>query len=153
MRVEQVLTPTLVRTHRSTTLAEAAMLMRERHIGTLLVTEDEPQSDVYVGIVTDRDMVVRAVADGVAPKECTVGEIMTSGLATIAPHATLSDALEAMRSRGVRRLVVAHDDGRPVGLVSLDDIVDALGMELAGVSRILRSELQREIGRTRAPAA
>lgn len=148
MRVEQVLTPDVVRVPRSATLVEAAALMRDRHVGAVLITEDEPYTGNFVGVLTDRDLVVQAIAEGISPRECTVGEIMTRTLATIGPQATLSEALEVMKSRGVRRLVVARDQGGPVGVISLDDIVDALGTELAGLSTILRSELQREIGRT-----
>jgi len=58
-------------------------------------------------------------------------------------------SLAMMRSRGIRRLAVSRDDGSLAGIVSLDDIVDALGAELAGLSGILRSELEREIARNR----
>src|SRR5574342_404840 len=100
MRVEQVLTPNVVRAPRSATLVEAARLMRDRHVGALLVTEDEPHGATFAGIVTDRDLVTQAVADGIVPRECTIGEIMTPTIATVAPGATLSDALEIMRNRG-----------------------------------------------------
>jgi CBS domain-containing protein len=149
MKVETILTPDIVRIQRSASLDQAAALMRDRHVGALLVTEDRPYDDRPLGILTDRDLVIQAMAAGIAPQECSVGEIMTPAIATVPLAASLGEALAMMRSRGIRRLAVSRDDGSLAGIVSLDDIVDALGAELAGLSGILRSELEREIARNR----
>jgi CBS domain-containing protein len=125
--------------------------MRDRHVGALLVFEEWPHDDRPVGMITDRDIVVHAVANGASPHRSKVGEIMTPGLATVLRSASVADALEIMRSRGVRRLAVAEDDGKLAGIVSLDDIVDAIGW-LSGISGILRSEIAREAARQRSAA-
>src|SRR3970040_1921512 len=111
MKVERIFTPDVVRAERSTPLTQAAALMRDRHVGALLVTEDRPFDARLLGIVTDRDLVIGAMAEGVAPQECTVGALMTPALATVARSAGLGEALETMRSRGVRRLIVVEHDG------------------------------------------
>lgn len=148
MKVDMVLTPAVVRIERSASLAEAACLMRDRHVGALLVTDDAPHTQRFVGIVTDRDIVLKAVAEHLAPRAANVSQVMTIGTAGVLLGTPLNDALGLMRSRGVRRLLVTRGDGSVAGIVSLDDIVDALGHEFAGVAGILRSELEREMART-----
>lgn len=148
MKVDTVLTPAVVRIERSATLAEAAGMMRDRHVGALLVTDDIPHTQRLVGIVTDRDIVLKGVAEDLAPRAASVSQVMTAGTASVPLGAPLSDALATMRSHGIRRLLVTQHDGRLAGIVSLDDIVDALGHEFAGLAGILRSELEREMARS-----
>ena len=147
MRVDRVYTRHVVRIDESSSLADAAYLMQQHHVGTLLVTDIAPNDARVIGIVTDRDLVIQAVAEGVAPRECTVGEVMTRALATVQRSADLREALEAMRRNGVRRLAVVDGIGEPVGMVSMDDILDALGTELASLAAVVRSELDHEIAR------
>lgn len=148
MKVDNLFTPAVVRIERSASLAEAASLMRERHVGALLVTDDAPHTQRLMGIVTDRDIVLKGVAENLGPRNANVSQVMSTGTASVPLGAPLSEALGVMRSRGVRRLLVMQGDGGLAGLVSLDDIVDALGQELAGLHGILRSELERDIERS-----
>lgn len=101
----------------STDVIDVARTMRDRDIGDVLVRLD----DGRVGIVTDRDVVVRGVANdrdlGLTP----VAEICTSDVATLRTDATIGDAVEMMRSRNVRRIPVM-EDGQPAGIVSLGDL-------------------------------
>ena len=101
----------------SATVTEAAKAMRDSDIGAVIVTEQ----DSVTGIVTDRDIVVRAVADGRDPDETTVGDVCTSEVQTLSPDDDLSTAVEKVRSANVRRLPVV-EDGRPVGILSLGDL-------------------------------
>jgi len=99
------------------TVLEAARVMRDRDIGDVIVIDDGQ----VTGILTDRDIVVRAVGEGRDPETTTVGEICTTGVQAIEPEASVDDALRMMREHDVRRLpVVKH--GRPVGIVSLGDL-------------------------------
>lgn len=145
MTVENFFTPSIVFARRSTCLQEAAAIMRSSHVGALVVTDDRPDADRPVGIVTDRDLVIKAIADGLSPYGCTVGEIMTEALATVLRTDTLKQALELMRERGVRRLAVAEPDGALAGIISLDDIVDAAGAQFGALHGIVRNEIAREI--------
>jgi CBS domain-containing protein len=131
MNVGQICSRNLIRAPRSMLLLQAAVLMRQHHVGALLVT-DEPAGDPrVVGIVTDRDLVLRAMAMGIGPGEASLGDVLAGGLATIEGEAGLRDAVETMRREGVRRLGVTDDRGELVGLVSFDDIVDAIAARLA----------------------
>ncbi|MFE7649585.1 CBS domain-containing protein [Streptomyces phaeoluteigriseus] len=102
-----------------TTVARAARLMREEDIGDVLVTYD---SDLF-GVLTDRDIVIRAVAEGLDPAETTVGTVCTRPpVVTLAPDDTTDRAIELMRRHAVRRLPVVEHGGCPVGIVSLGDL-------------------------------
>ena len=148
MNVDRIYSRNMVRTARSSSLKQAAALMRDHHVGALVVTEDGSGGErEMLGIVTDRDIVLHAVAEGIAPAEAAVGDIMTRAFATVPKTADLHEALEAMRGSGVRRLGVTEADGSLAGIVSLDDVIDALAVELEGLSGVIRSEREREIAR------
>jgi CBS domain-containing protein len=97
-------------------LAEAARGMREYDIGDVLV-----DLEGKVGIVTDRDIVVRAVAEGLAPDSVSLGDICSEVLVKLAPSDTLEKAGQLMREYALRRVPVC-DDGRAVGIVTLGDL-------------------------------
>lgn len=101
----------------SGTVLDAARLMRDNDIGDVIVVE----GDQVNGIVTDRDIGVRVVAEGRDPASTPVSEACTTGVEAIEPNASVDDALSAMREKDIRRLPVV-EGGRPVGIVSLGDL-------------------------------
>ena len=116
-----------------TTLDEAARRMRDGDIGDVLVT-DETGGELQ-GIVTDRDITIRAVAAGSDPSTTTVASVLSSDLQSVAPSDAIQIAAARMRSANVRRLPVL-EAGRPVGIVSLGDLAIATdsGATLADIS-------------------
>lgn len=143
MRVDRIYTRSIVGTPRSSSLAEAAALMRKFHVGALLVTDDAPEEGEAVGMITDRDVVVQAVARGFDVNELRVGDVMTPTIASIGCDADLHEALEVMREAGVRRLVVS-EEGRVVGMLSMDDVIDGLAVDLTSLAGLLHNEVERE---------
>jgi CBS domain-containing protein len=106
----------------SDTVADAAKKLKESDIGALLVTD----GDELKGIVTDRDIVVGAVAEGKDPDDAKVEDVASTGdVTTVEPDSSLDDAVKQMRDADVRRLPVV-EDGKPVGIVSLGDLAIAL---------------------------
>jgi len=101
----------------SDTIVDAARVMNESDIGDVVVVD----GDEVRCIVTDRDIVVRAIAEGRDPQSTSVGNVCTSDLVTIEPGASVDEALEKMRNADIRRLPVVQE-GRPVGIVSLGDL-------------------------------
>lgn len=99
------------------TLVDAATVMSEADVGDVLVAD----AGELRGILTDRDIVVRAVAQGSVPAETTVGEVYSADLTTVAPDDDVSRAVGVMRSRALRRVPVV-DGGTLVGVVSLGDL-------------------------------
>ena len=101
----------------SASVVEAARLMREEHIGSLPVTDDEQ----LVGMVTDRDITTRVVAESADPKTTSVGDVYSRDLISVEPDKDLDDALRRMARHQVRRLPVV-ENGRLVGIVAQADI-------------------------------
>jgi signal-transduction protein with cAMP-binding, CBS, and nucleotidyltransferase domain len=115
--VEEIMTRNPRTIDASDTIADAARVMRDADIGDVIVMDDGQVS----GIVTDRDITVRGVADGRDPDSTSVSEVCTTGVETMEPEASVDDALSRMREKDIRRLPVAKN-GRPVGIVSLGDL-------------------------------
>jgi CBS domain-containing protein len=120
-RVADVMNPDIVKVTPQTSVVAAAALMSRHDIGCVLVMSD----DRVTGIVTDRDIVVRALPSGRAPAAIPVADICTPDVLTIYPDASLDDAEAMMRSHAVRRLPVVGIEGLAVGLVSLGDLAQA----------------------------
>src|SRR5579859_1104877 len=131
MTVEQVMTRDPVRLQVDTTLDEAAKVMRDKDIGDVVVVD----SGRLVGVVTDRDIVVRAVADGITPADTTLGSVVSKDLVTIGPQASARDAALLMRDRAVRRVLVCEND-QLIGIVSIGDLAVDIDPEsvLGGIS-------------------
>ncbi len=115
--VEEIMTRNPRTVDSSDTITDAARVMRDSDIGDVVVMEDGQVS----GIVTDRDIVIRAVSEGRDPDSTPVSEVCTTGVETIEPEASVDDALSLMREKDIRRLPVAKN-GRPVGIISLGDL-------------------------------
>jgi len=111
------------------TVVVAARAMRDRGVGSLLVLrEGRP-----IGIVTDRDLVVRAVAEGRDPATAKVGSFTTYDPVTVSVADGIETAISRMRRHGVRRLPVVDEQGVGVGMVTADDLLVLLGGEIAGI--------------------
>lgn len=112
------MTTDVVRLPVDTTLVDAARVMRDREIGDVVVVD----KDRLVGVVTDRDIVVRAVAEGLAPESTTLGAVVSKDLVTVRPEDTTLDVARLMRDRAVRRVLACDDQGGVVGIVSIGDL-------------------------------
>ena len=122
------------------TVRVAAQRMQQRSVGSLVVTD---AFDVPIGIVTDRDLVIRALATANDPNEQTLADVMTSPVVTVGEEATIDETLEVMRTRGCRRLPVVDDAGRLSGILTLDDVLMRAYKQFEGVAAILHEESPR----------
>ena len=119
MKVREIMTSEgLATATLDTTLTEIAQRMRDENVGAIPIVDDDEK---LAGIITDRDIVVRAIAEGDNPEECTAEEILSQELHTIHPDADLEEAADLMASRQIRRLPVLEDDVI-IGMISLGDL-------------------------------
>ena len=130
--------------YRDTRLVEAARLMREHHVGSLVVVVDRLSERVPVGILTDRDIVVAVVAKELDPRTLTVGDVMTSELLTVREQDGIPDALRLMREKGVRRVPVLTHSGALAGILTIDDLLELMAEELGAFARTIDRERVRE---------
>ncbi len=129
MQVFEAMTPDVVRVAPDVTLMEAARAMKDLDIGPLPVCEGER----LLGMVTDRDITVRATAEGRDPRETPVSDIMTMDVVCCHEADDIRAAAKLMQDAQLRRLLVVNDDGKLVGIVSLGDLILQTGDEkLAG---------------------
>jgi CBS domain-containing protein len=117
-QISSVMTSDPVCVGTDATVTDAARAMRDRDVGDVLVTGEDGG---IVGIVTDRDIAVRAAASGADPSRTGVGEVCSSNLKTVAPDQSVDEAIALMGDQALRRLPVV-EGGRPVGVVSLGDL-------------------------------
>ncbi|PRY27168.1 CBS domain-containing protein [Pseudosporangium ferrugineum] len=116
--VADVMTRRVVYLPGDTMLDEAAQAMRDQGIGDVVVTN----GPTMAGLVTDRDIVVRAIAEGLPPRATTLASVASLELIMVEQSASVEDAVQAMRERAVRRLLVCDADRKVVGILSLSDV-------------------------------
>ena len=116
--ISQVMTSNPRGVETSTPVAEAARIMKTEDVGSVPILE----GDRLTGMLTDRDIAIRLVAEGKDPQSTTVGEIASRDVVTIDPQQNLDEALRLMAQHQVRRLPVVEEDGRLVGIVAQADV-------------------------------
>jgi CBS domain-containing protein len=151
MRIGEVCKRNVVTTVARASLADVARLMRANHVGSVIVI-DPPGSRIPVGIVTDRDIVVEAVAGGLDARTLSAGEIMTRNPVTASESDDASWSLKVMRDRGIRRLPVVDTAGELTGIVALDDLLESASVALSDVVQAIGTEKVVEGQRRKAPA-
>jgi CBS domain-containing protein len=116
--------------YKQTSLVAAAQLMREDHVGSLVVVDDENGSRQVRGLVTDRDIVMSVVATGLDPEPLRLEDIMTEPVVTANEADSLLDLMRSMRENGVRRVPVVGFQDELMGIVTMDDVLKILAQEM-----------------------
>ncbi len=148
MKIREIMTTEVATGSRQTNLERLAKMMRDEDVGAIPIVDD----DELAGIITDRDIVVRCVADGRNPAEVTAEEVISAELETVAPDADVEEASRIMAERQLRRLPVV-DNGRLIGVVSIGDIAVKQGDErksgkaLRQVSKGVKASGRKQSGR------
>jgi CBS domain-containing protein len=132
LTVRELMTTDVTSLPADTTLDRAADVMRGQDIGDVVVADGE----ALVGVVTDRDIVVRAIADGRDPRATTLAEVVSKDLITVGPEDSAADAARLMRDRAVRRVLVVDGNGGLEGILSIGDLAVDIDPEsvLGGIS-------------------
>jgi CBS domain-containing protein len=129
---------------RNTTVVAGAKLMRQHHVGNVVITDQSNGRRMPVGIVTDRDIVLEVLAQGLDPEKFSLGELMASELFTIPESEGIFQAIQSMRSHGVRRAPVVDRQGCLVGIVAVDDLLGLLAEELGELAKLVKVEQAHE---------
>lgn len=145
MPVSEICKREVIIVKRDDTILEAARLMRQHHVGDVVVVEDRGGVRVPVGIVTDRDLVVEIMAPELDQMVITVSDIMLPDLATVKENTGVFESIQYMRGKGVRRLPVVDDSGGLVGILTLDDLLELLAEELLALSKLVTHEQKKEM--------
>lgn len=142
MNVGNLCRKAAVTVRQSDEISAAAGVMRDHHVGYVVVVEpDLPDGALRpVGVLTDRDLMVSVIARGVDPRTLKVGDVMTRQPVVVAASESIDKALDAMRRVGVRRLPVVGTLGDLHGVLSMDEIIESLAGQLQAVADSLRNE-------------
>jgi CBS domain-containing protein len=130
---------------RNAGVTDAAARMRGEHVGDLIVVDERGGRRIPVGILTDRDIVIAVVAKGVAASAITVGDAMSPELLTVHQDNGIEHALREMRRVGVRRAPVVDGAGSLIGVLSIDDVIDHLAVQLGHIADIVRMGQETEV--------
>ncbi|MBL6750959.1 MAG: CBS domain-containing protein [Nevskia sp.] len=144
MRVGEACNRTVVVATADTAIVEAAQLMRQYHVGTLVVVERDGQTARPVGMVTDRDVVVEVVAKEVPLERVVLGDIMSTEITIANEDDDLLETLDRMRDRGVRRMPVIGQGGALIGILAVDDVLELLAETIGRIPQLVRFEQQVE---------
>jgi len=144
MTVGKVCNREVVFIRREASVPEAARLMREYHVGDIVVVDETTGKRVPVGIVTDRDIVLEVIAEGVNVNDVSVGDIMSNSLVTARENDSVLDTIKIMRAKGVRRLPVINDDNELSGILSVDDLIDLMSEQIADLAKLIAREQKHE---------
>ena len=120
----------------SAMVADAAELMAGMGVGSIVIVEDLRP----VGILTDRDIVVRVVNQGLDPAHTPVYKVMTPDPLVLAEETSLFEALEEVKHKGVRRYPIVDYEGNLVGIFTLDDVLQLLGLEMSAIARVVEGK-------------
>jgi CBS domain-containing protein len=146
MSLERVCSKSVVTISPDATVAEAAKLMQSKHIGCLVVIDESRP----IGIVTDRDIVLKVVAGEKKPAETAVRKIMTANPTMVNVNYDLLDAVRLMHSRGVRRLPVVDEHRHLLGIITMDDLLTVFSAEVANLAGAVQKEFGLEAAVTAA---
>lgn len=146
MRVDDCCTRKVITATADTSIEDAARLMREHRVGTLVVV-NEAGARRPIGILTDRDLVVKVMAAGLSPRALVLRDVMNPELTTAAPDDDLMATLQRMLMRGIRRIPVTDRNNALIGILSVDDILQALIEAGSAAVRLMQVAARENAGR------
>lgn len=126
-----------------TKVQEAAQLMRQYDVGTLFIVDTDAKGNKPVGIVTDRDIVLKVLAAGLSPAEVTMSDIMTTKLLTALENDNVYETLKKMQARVVRRIPVVDAEGYLKGILTIDDLLEFFNREAIEIVSLFKKEHSR----------
>ncbi len=144
MTVGDICNREVITIQRDDTVLEAAKLMRQYHVGAIIVIDKLDGSTAPVGIVTDRDLVIEVLAPELDETVITVGDIMAPEVFTVKESTATHEAIEFMRRKTIRRLPIVDEIGELVGILTLDDALQLLSEELLDLAKLIRYEQKKE---------
>ena len=144
MHIGEICTRDVVCAAVDTSVAAVAKLMRQYHVGDVIVMRNDGGKRAPLGIVTDRDIVLSVVAAELAPATLAIGDIMGQRLVTAGEDEDVFDVIQRMRNIGVRRMPIVDAEGALIGIVSIDDILEVLAEEMTELARLISREQLHE---------
>jgi len=118
------------------TVTEIAKLMRQHHVGDVVVVDSSGGKTKPIGILTDRDIVIELIACDVAPDSVSAGDVMSYELVTVREEDSIWDTLQKMRAKGIRRIPVVNETGELEGILAVDDLLELFAEEINLLAKV-----------------
>lgn len=144
MRVGEYCNREVVFIGEESSIAEAAVVMRQHHVGDVVIVKKEQGKRIPLGILTDRDIALEIVAKYADAESVAVGDAMSFDLTVVDEDDDLMHVIELMRDKGVRRIPVVDVDESLTGILTVDDIIDLLGEILIDLTHLVDRQKRRE---------
>lgn len=148
MNIGSICTRRIITVDRDSSLGEAASLMRNHHVGALVVTSETAAGPRVHGVVTDRDLVIDVLARNLDAAGVGIGSIANRTVASVFENEEIDSAIAAMQESGVRRLLVADEQRRLVGVATFDDLLIACAMQMGALAQVIHAGVRREGSQT-----
>lgn len=140
MLLKSICNPDVVVCDPNTTVLSAAVIMRQRHVGALVVVDEPEGSQVPLGIITDRDIVVEVLGNGLDPAKTKVDSLLRKPVIIAHDTEDVAEVLERMRVHGVRRIPVVSNHQRLAGIIALDDVLKLIAANTNALVEIIDRE-------------
>lgn len=144
MQVGEICNREVIVIDKESPLREATALMRRYHVGDLVVVENKKESVRPIGILTDRDIVIKVLAENLALDTLLVADVMSYELATIRVEDHFMEALKLMKSKGIRRVPVVNGYHELIGILTVDDLLELLAEQLNDLASLVTWQRKRE---------
>lgn len=139
MAVSQMMSQDITSLPGNASIMDAAKFMTDMNVGSVIVMDGSKP----MGILTDRDIMIRAMVEGRDPNTTAIRDIMVSPVATVSEDNDILDVTHMMSEKKVRRCPVVNSNGMLVGMIALDDILISLGQEMQDIASVLKFEIQK----------
>lgn len=126
-------------------IQHATELMRDKHVGDVIVVEHKDGKHFPVGILTDRDIVIEVLAEGVNLNDIAVKDVMSSELISVKEDDYIIETIEQMRDKGIRRVPVVNREGSLEGIIAVDDTIELVADLLSNLVKLFKYEFNREL--------
>jgi CBS domain-containing protein len=144
MLLKDACTPDVVCCSGKISVLEAAGLMRRKHVGDLVVVDDPENERIPLGVVTDRDLVVEVLGNGLDPAATTLTSLIRAPVVIAHESEDTTEVIERMRTHGVRRVPVVNQEGSATGIITLDDLLRLFVADANALLAIMKKGQNRE---------
>lgn len=144
MPISDICNTRVVSVDKDASVLKVARLMRERHVGSVVVTEEVRGKQIPAGIITDRDLVLEVLAAEADPNRLSAGDIVIHSVIVAEETDGVWETLHRMRTHGVRRLPVVDSDGVLTGIISADDLIELIAGEMKELGKMIAVEQRHE---------
>lgn len=142
MAIKDLCSEKVVSADKNMKIDKAALLMKRNNVGALVVTENE-SSKIPIGMITDRDIVINAIASGL-PLTTKISQVMSGTPFTVDIDSGIAEVIEDMERNGKRRVILVDKSGEACGVVSADDLIQLLAREVNGIGQLIQRQPENE---------